>query len=131
MEPGFQTIITAVITALTSSGFVSLILYFIQRRDRQKEKEESIESAQAKMLLGLGHDRILSITDRLVKRGAITLKEKRNLEYLWKPYNSLHGNGDCKIGYEACQQLPVVSEEKAEELDNAIRMKEYRFTDRG
>ena len=131
MEPGLQTIITAVITALTSSGFVSLILYFIQRRDRQKEKEESIESAQAKMLLGLGHDRILSITDRLVKRGAITLKEKRNLEYLWKPYSSLHGNGDCEIGYKACQQLPVVSEEKAEELDNTIRMKEYGFTDRG
>ena len=98
---------------------------------RRKEKEESMESAQSKMLLGLGHDRILSITDRLVKRGAITLKEKRNLEYLWKPYSSLHGNGDCKIGYEACQQLPVVSEEKAEELDNAIRMKEYGFTDRG
>ena len=131
MEPGLQTIITAVITALTSSGFVSLILYFLQRRDRQKEKEESIESAQAKMLLGLGHDRILSITDRLVKRGAITLKEKRNLEYLWKPYSSLHGNGDCEIGYKACQQLPVVCEEKAEELDNAIRMKEYGFTDRG
>ena len=131
MEPGLQTIITAVITALTSSGFVSLILYFLQRRDRQKEKEESIESAQAKMLLGLGHDRILSITDRLVKRGAITLKEKRNLEYLWKPYSSLHGNGDCEIGYKACQQLPVVSEEKAEELDNSIRMKEYGFTDRG
>ena len=131
MEPEFQTIITAVITALTSSGFVSLILYFLQSRDRRKEKEESNESAQAKMLLGLGHDRILSITDRLVKRGAITLKEKRNLEYLWKPYSSLHGNGDCKIGYEACQQLPVVSEEKAEELDNAIRMKEYGFTDRG
>ena len=90
-----------------------------------------MESAQAKMLLGLGHDRILSITDRLGKRGAITLKEKRNLEYLWKPYSSLHGNGDCEIGYKACQQLPVVSEEKAEELDNAIRMKEYGFTDRG
>ena len=131
MEPGLQTIITSVITALTSSGFVSLILYFLQRRDRRKEKEESMESAQAKMLLGLGHDRILSITDRLVKRGAITLKEKRNLEYLWKPYSSLHGNGDCEIGYKACQQLPVVSEEKAEELDNTIRMKEYGFTDRG
>lgn len=131
MEHEFQTIITAIISALTSSGFVSLILYFLQRRDRRKEKEESMESAQSKMLLGLGHDRILSITDRLVKRGAITLKEKRNLEYLWKPYSSLHGNGDCKIGYEACQQLPVVSEEKAEELDNAIRMKEYGFTDRG
>lgn len=131
MESEMQTVITAVISALTSSGFVSLVLYYLQRRDKLKEKEESMESAQSKMLLGLGHDRILSITDRLVKRGAITLKEKRNLEYLWKPYSSLHGNGDCEIGYNACQQLPVVSEDKAEELDIKIKMEEYGFADRG
>ena len=131
MEPGMQTVITAVVSALTSSGFVSLVLYFLQRRDKKKEKEESMESATSKMLLGLGHDRILSITDRLVKRGSITLKEKRNLEYLWKPYNDLGGNGDCKIGYDACQKLPVVSEEAAEELDVKMKLKEYRYEDRG
>ena len=131
MEPEMQTIITAVVSALTSSGFVSLVLYFLQRRDKKKEKEESMESATSKMLLGLGHDRILSITDRLVKRGSITLKEKRNLEYLWKPYNDLGGNGDCKIGYDACQKLPVVSEEAAEELDVKMKLKEYRYEDRG
>ena len=131
MEPEMQTIITAVVSALTSSGFVSLVLYFLQRRDKKKEKEESMESATSKMLLGLGHDRILSITDRLVKRGSITLKEKRNLEYLWKPYNDLGGNGDCKIGYDACQKLPVVSEEAAEELDIQMKLKEYGYEDRG
>ena len=131
MEPEMQTIITAVVSALTSSGFVSLVLYFLQRRDKKKEKEESMESATSKMLLGLGHDRILSITDRLVKRGSITLKEKRNLEYLWKPYNDLGGNGDCKIGYDACQKLPVVSEEAAEELDVKMKIKEYGYEDRG
>ena len=131
MEPGTQTVITAVVSALTSSGFVSLVLYFLQRRDKKKEKEESMGSATSKMLLGLGHDRILSITDRLVKRGSITLKEKRNLEYLWKPYNDLGGNGDCKIGYDACQKLPVVSEEAAEELDVKMKLKEYRYEDRG
>ena len=131
MEPGMQTVITAVVSALTSSGFVSLVLYFLQRRDKKKEKEESMESATSKMLLGLGHDRILSITDRLVKRGSITLKEKRNLEYLWKPYSDLGGNGDCKIGYDACQKLPVVSEESAEELDVQMKLKEYRYEDRG
>ena len=131
MEPEMQTIITAVVSALTSSGFVSLVLYFLQRRDKKKEKEESMESATSKMLLGLGHDRILSITDRLVKRGSITLKEKRNLEYLWKPYNDLGGNGDCKIGYDACQKLPVVSEEAAEELAVQMKLKEYRYEDRG
>ena len=131
MEPEMQTITTAVVSALTSSGFVSLVLYFLQRRDKKKEKEESMESATSKMLLGLGHDRILSITDRLVKRGSITLKEKRNLEYLWKPYNDLGGNGDCKIGYDACQKLPVVSEEAAEELDVQMKLKEYGYEDRG
>ena len=131
MEPEMQTIITAVVSALTSSGFVSLVLYFLQRRDKKKEKEESMESATSKMLLGLGHDRILSITDRLVKRGSITLKEKRNLEYLWKPYNDLGGNGDCKIGYDACQKLPVVSEEAAEELDVKMKLKECGYEDRG
>ena len=131
MEPGMQTVITAVVSALTSSGFVCLVLYFLQRRDKKKEKEESMESATSKMLLGLGHDRILSITDRLVKRGSITLKEKRNLEYLWKPYNDLGGNGDCKLGYDACQNLSVVSEEAAEELDVQMKLKEYRYEDRG
>ena len=125
MDLEVKTILMAVVSAITSSGFISFILYFIQRRDRKKDKEDAIQSAQAKMLLGLGHDKILHITDKLVRRGCITLKEKRNLEYLWVPYNSLHGNGDCKIGYDACQLLPVVSEEKAEEIDMEMKRKNY------
>ena len=125
MDLEIKTILMAVVSAITSSGFISFVLYFIQRRDRKKEQEDATQSAQAKMLLGLGHDKILQITDRLVRRGCITLKEKRNLEYLWVPYNSLHGNGDCKIGYDACQLLPVVSEEKAEEIDMEMRRKNY------
>ena len=130
MNPGMYTILTAVVSAITSSGFVSLVLYFIQRKDRKKDKEESMKSAQTKMLLGLGHDRILYITERLVKRGAITLKEKRNLEYLWVPYAELGGNGDCKIGYDACQELPVVSEDAADEMDANMKLKEYGLDDR-
>ena len=75
-------ILVAIISALSSSGFMSLILYKVQKKDKQKD----IESAQSRLLIGLAHDRILSLTDALVKRGNITLKEKRNLEYLYKPY---------------------------------------------
>ena len=75
MDLEFKTIIMAVVSAVTSSGFISLILYFMQRRDRKKDKEDAVQSAQAKMLLGLGHDKILQITDRIVRRGCITLKE--------------------------------------------------------
>lgn len=103
-------ILVAIISALSSSGFMSLILYKVQKKDKQKD----IESAQSRLLIGLAHDRILALTDALVKRGNITLKEKRNLEYLYKPYKEAGGNGDCKIGYEACQKLEVISDEKGE-----------------
>lgn len=120
-------IITAVLSALTSSGFMSLIIYLLQRRDRRKDQETANSSAQSRMLVGLGHDRIMSLTDRYVRRGTITLKEKRNLEFLYRPYADMGGNGDCKIGYDACQHLPVVSDEEAEEADMEFWRKEVLY----
>lgn len=125
MTPEIHTIIIAIITALTSSGAMSLIIYLIQRNDKRKEREEEKNSAQSKMLLGLGYDRIINLTDKFVRRGAITLKEKRNLEFLCKPYFDLGGNGDVNIGYEACTKLKVVSEEEALEMDVDVTRKEY------
>lgn len=119
-----QIIITAIASALTSSGFMSLVIYFLQRRDRKRDKEEANNSAQARMILGLGHDKILYLTDKFVRRDAITLKEKRNLEFLCEPYFELGGNGDCRVGYDACQKLKIVSEEVAEEMDAVIKRKE-------
>lgn len=125
MDPQTHMIATAVLTAVTSSGVMSLIIYLLQRRDRLREKAEANESAQSKMLLGLGHDKIVYLTDKFVRRGAITLKEKRNLEFLYIPYAELGGNGDCKIGYDACQRLPVISDDEAEERDAKQKRKEY------
>lgn len=128
MNPETQLVlVTALISAVTSSGFMSLVIYMLQRRDKKKEKEEVNQSAQSRMLLGLGHDKLVYLTDRYVQRGAITLKEKRNLDFLYKPYNEMGGNGDCTIGYEACQRLDVVSEDEAIEMDVSIKRKEYRF----
>lgn len=125
MSPETQMIITALVSGLTSSGVMSLVIFLIQRRDKKREKEEANNSAQSRMLLGLGHDRIINLTDRLVRRGSITLKEKRNLKFLCDPYFDLGGNGDCKIGYDACETLPVVSEEEAEIMDEKILRREY------
>lgn len=118
-------IVTALISALSSSGVMSLVLYLIQRRDKKKDREEDKRSSQSKMLLGLGHDKIIYLTDKFVRRGAITLKEKRNLKFLCDPYFELGGNGDCRIGFDACEKLPVISDERAEEMDIELRRKEY------
>lgn len=109
--------VSLIVAVFSSSGLTSLILYLVQRHDRKKDERNRQNSTQTKMLIGLGHDRILSLTDRYVKRGGVTLKELRNLEYLWQPYEAMGGNGDCKIGYDAVQLLPKFSEEKAEVTD--------------
>ncbi len=125
MEPETMMIATAVLSAITSSGVMSLIIYLLQRRDKRKAKEQANDSAQSKMLLGLGHDRIVYLSDKYVRRGGITLKEKRNLRYLYDPYSEMGGNGDCEIGYTACKQLPVISDDEAEQLDASLKRKEY------
>ena len=127
MSPETEMFVTALLTAITSSGVMSLIVYLLQRRDKKKDQETANNSAQSRMLLGLGHDKIIYLTDKFVRRGCITLKEKRNLEFLYKPYADLGGNGDCKIGYDACQDLPVVSEEEAARADIAMKRKEYHI----
>lgn len=127
MDQSVQMILTAVISALSSSGVMTFIIFLIQRRDERKRKEESNSSAQARMLVGLGHDKILYLTDKYVRRGGITLKEKRNLKCLYDPYRDLGGNGDCEIGYDACGRLPVISDEEAEAKDIEIKRKEYNI----
>lgn len=101
--------VETVIAILCSSSFSSLLIYFITRHDKKKEKEEEMNSAVAKMILALGHDRLIHLTDQYIAKGEITVKEKRNLRYLYEPYKALGGNGDCEIGYNACEKLPVIS----------------------
>lgn len=127
MDQSVQMILTAVISALSSSGVMTFIIFLIQRRDERKRREEANSSDQARMLVGLGHDKILYLTDKYVRRGSITLKEKRNLKCLYDPYRDLGGNGDCEIGYDACTRLPVVSDEEAEAKDIEIKRKEYNI----
>lgn len=113
MSPEMRSIIVAVITALTSSGVLSFVQFLINRKDKKK----SNELVSSKMLLGLGHYQIMVLTDKCIRRGAITLREKQTLEYLYRPYREMGGNGDCEIGYNACAQLRIISPEEAAEMD--------------
>lgn len=116
-----------IITALTSSGFMSLILYILQKHDKRKEKLKENDTHQSRMLVALAHDKLIHLTEKYVRRGGITLKEKRNLEILYRPYESMGGNGDCRIGYNACLELDVISDETALKLDSDLKRKDYNL----
>lgn len=89
-----EAVIIAIITAISSSGICSLIVYLLQRKD----KETGVEKIKTKMLLGIAHSCMISTGDAYIKRGWISHAEYDELnEYLYKPYKALGGSGTASL----------------------------------
>ena len=89
--------VTVLVSVLASSGFWA---YIQSRRDKK--------DAKTQMILGLGHDRIMSQGVAYIKRGWITPDEYENLhDYLYLPYEKMGGNGSAKKIMEEVKCLPT------------------------
>lgn len=92
-----QMLIPVIISFIASSGFWLFI-------GNNKERK----SLQIELLLGLAHDRILSLGMFYIERGWITQDEYENLNvYLYKAYESLGGNGSAKRIMDEVDRLPI------------------------
>ena len=97
MDQYLQMLITVVCAVLASSGFWA----YIQHRREKKD-------LRTQMLIGLGHDRIITLGTRYIERGYITQPEYENLfEYLYKPYKALGGNGSAERISREVDKLPI------------------------
>ena len=90
-------VITLVVAAFGSSGLWALISKRMDKKD-----------VRTRMLLGLGHDRIINLCMKYIDRGYITRSEFENLtRYLYKPYEDMGGNGTAKRLMDEMKRLPV------------------------
>ena len=97
MEPWVQALLTLLGSLLASGGFWTFIA---KRRDK--------DTAQARMLRGLAHDRIMWLGMQYIKRGEITSDEYENLcVYLYEPYLALGGNGSAQRVMEEVHKLKI------------------------
>ena len=97
MDTWVAILITAVASVLASSGFWAFIMKRTEKND-----------AEARMLVGLGHDRIIELGLKYIQRGWITEEEYENLnDYLYKPYEELGGNGSAKRIMAEVNRLPI------------------------
>lgn len=93
-------IITVVCSIFASSGFWAWMM--------SKEKHKNNGS---KLLIGLGHDRIMSLGMQYINRGYITRDEYENLYvYLYIPYKDLGGNGSAERIMKEVDKLPIREE---------------------
>lgn len=92
-----EMFITLMCSLLASSGLWTFLQRYHEKRD-----------GKSQMLLGLGHDRIIDLGMHYIERGWITDDEYENLvDYLYKPYKQLGGNGTAKRIIEEVQKLEV------------------------
>lgn len=102
-----EMLLTIFCSVLASSGLWSIIMYILQKKDKDDPK--------TKMILGLGHDRIMSLgtyyLDRHQQNGSgITSDEYENLhDYLYEPYKALGGNGSARRVIDEVKKLPIIN----------------------
>ena len=90
----FKLIVSVVCASL------ALWAYIAKRNDKK--------DAKTKMLVGLGHDRIVYLGVKYITRGYITRDEYENLhDYLYTPYKALGGNGSAEHIMDEVEDLPI------------------------
>lgn len=96
----WELLATIMCSVVASSGFWAVIQKRMDDRDAIRE-----------MLLGLAHDRIVSLGMYYMERGDwITKDEYENLnDYLYKPYVKIHGNGTGEKVMKGVNTLRTVS----------------------
>ena len=93
-----KTIITILCALLASTGFWAFFTKIIDKK-----------SAKTKMILGLGHDRIMDLCTKYIERGQITQGEYENLyKYLYEPYRAMGGNGSAERLMREVDKLKIV-----------------------
>lgn len=96
-----EIIVTIIASVLASSGLWGFLQLFVSKMIESK-------SARSQMLLGLGHDRIIYLGMKYIERGYITHDEYENLvDYLYKPYAAMGGNGSAERIINEVKKLPV------------------------
>lgn len=116
----WQLLITAVATFLAASaGFWG----YARNRDISKEAalaaRDLAASASTRLLMGLAHDRIITLGLKYMERGWISKDEYEDFrQYLYEPYTALGGNGTAERIMHAVERVPIRS---LHMLDTPIR----------
>ena len=95
-----EMVITVVCSVIASSGFWTFL-----------SKLRDNNNAEAKMLLGLGHVKIIETCEKYIERGYIRQDEYDSLyNYLYLPYKELGGNGTAERMVNEVKKLPIRKE---------------------
>lgn len=98
--------INSVMLALGFGGIGSILIATFKRIKRSREETElrfkNLEFANVALL----HDKIYQQCTTFINDGWISVDDLENLDYLWRGYHNLGGNGTGEILYNKVKALP-------------------------
>lgn len=89
----------ALLTAVVGGGFKMIA----GKLKKDREEREALKDG----VLALLHDRLYQGCTRYITTGSVSTAEMRNMEYLYKGYHSLGGNGTGTELFERVKDLPL------------------------
>ena len=103
-----ETIIIALIAALTGSGISSIIVVLLQRKWAKQDKHDErvdamVDASKVQMI-----DRVRCLGREYIKAGEIHLEDKENLREMYTAYKRLGGNGHLDTIMSEVNHLKVV-----------------------
>lgn len=90
-------------------GAISIVLRRLRSRQKALAKRQQAVEAGVQALL---HDRIYGEYAQCLKKGYADVNDIRNLEYLYRPYHALGGNGTGTELFERVKKMPVFPAER-------------------
>ena len=86
---------------------IAILTWCVKKLRKKKTEYDVLREG----ILALLHDRLYTACSFFITRGWADLDDRENLEYLYKPYKALGGNGTGENLYQAVQKLPYNSPE--------------------
>ena len=71
----------------------------LEHEEKCRRRDSDEQSIMKEAILALLHDRLYQTMAHYISKGNITLKDLDNLDYLYRGYKSLGGNGMCEDMY--------------------------------
>ena len=94
---GLTLIVTGIITKIMNSTS--------KRVNKVLSDIEHSKGASKSML----HDRLFQSYNFYLRIGSITSEDMENMEFMYKEYIALGGNGTCKVLHDKVNKLPIVT----------------------
>lgn len=103
-----ETIIVALIGAVTGSGVSAIVVACLQRKWAKEDKHDARVDALVDANKVLMVDRVRMLGKQYISTGEIHLEDKENLVEMYKAYKKLGGNGHLETVMAEVKSLKVI-----------------------